>query len=72
MMAKHRAAWPSTINYAVPLFINDLDLLVDHLPSEPIDCHVHPVALFALHHKAVLKICSIRRITAGLRDYIDQ
>jgi hypothetical protein len=29
------------------LFVYDLDLLVDYLPREPVNRHMHPVALLA-------------------------
>jgi hypothetical protein len=36
----------STLNL-VPLFVYDLDLLIDHLPGKPVDRHVYPVMLLA-------------------------
>ena len=33
--------------YSAPLFVYDLDLLIDYLAGEAIDRHVHPVMLFA-------------------------
>ena len=55
------------------LLVNDLDLLVDHFASEPIDHNVHPVTLLALplnfwHHYAV----NPWRISSGLSDQANQ
>jgi len=53
------------------LLVYNLDLLIDYLPGEPVDGYMHPIPLFAGHHKSVGQTCSIRRITAALRDYIN-
>ena len=42
------------------LLVYDLDLLVEHLPGEPIDRHVHPVVLFAFDDEIVLE--ALRKI----------
>ena len=57
--------------YHYPSFINHFDLLVDYSPGKAIDRHVHPITLFTIDDKAVLKTCSIRRIPPGLRDHVD-
>jgi len=54
------------------LLVNYLDLLVDHSAGEAVDRHVHPVTLFPYNYKAVLKTCSVRRVAATLRDYVDE
>jgi hypothetical protein len=41
--------------YSAPLFVYDLDLLIDHLAGKPIDCDVHPVALLAFDDKVILE-----------------
>src|SRR6266496_6084136 len=55
----------------IPLFVDDLDLLVDHLPSKPVDRHMDPVMLFAFDDEAC-KSVSIRRIPPTLSDHVDQ
>src|SRR5712691_8074461 len=35
------------------LFVYDLDLLVEHLPGEPVDCNVNPVMLLPFYNKIV-------------------
>jgi hypothetical protein len=54
------------------LLVNNLTLLVDHLPGEAIDRHVHPVVLFSFHDKVVLKATRIWFEPARLCDHIDQ
>ena len=41
------------------LLVHDLDLLVDHLTGEAIDCHVHPVMLLSLNNEVILKAARI-------------
>ena len=41
------------------LLIYDLDLFVQHLPSEAVNRHVHPVMLFTFHDEVVLKVACI-------------
>ncbi len=53
------------------LFINELDLLVDHLPGKPIDGHMDPVMCFPFHDETG-KTTGVGRIAPALRDYIDQ
>ena len=47
-----------TIN-CLELFVHYLDLLVDHLASESIDCEVHPVMLLPLDHEIVRETCCV-------------
>ncbi len=54
------------------LFVHDLDLLVDYLPGEPVDRHMHPVSLFAFDDKTIRETCGIRRIASALRDHVKQ
>ena len=54
------------------LFVYDLDLLVDHLPSKPIDRDVNPVVLLAFNDEIVSKTISIWLVVTGLSYYIDQ
>ena len=50
------------------LLVHDLDLLVDHLISEPVNRHMHPVMLLPLHNKFVrlANASRIGRIPPGL------
>jgi hypothetical protein len=41
------------------LFVYDFDLLVDHLPGEPVDRHVPPVMLLALDEEIIFKASGI-------------
>src|SRR5207253_2220843 len=58
-------------------FVDDLDLLVDHLPGKPVDCDVHPVMLLAFDHKIGKRIrciwtrCGVRRIAPALGYYVN-
>ncbi len=45
-----------------PLFVDDLDLLVDHPAGKPVDRDVHPIALLTINDKAVLKTGGIGRV----------
>ena len=37
--------------YSAPLFVYDLDLLIDYLRGKPVDRDVHPITLLALNDK---------------------
>jgi hypothetical protein len=52
--------WPS-VRRTAPSFVENLDLLVDHLPGKAVHCHMHPVMLFALSGK-------VRRASTARRD----
>jgi hypothetical protein len=41
------------------LFVYDFDLLVDHLPGEPVDRHVPPVMLLALDEEIIFKASGV-------------
>jgi hypothetical protein len=41
------------------LLIDDLDLLVEHLPGEAVDRHMHPIMLFAFHDEIVLRLVAL-------------
>ena len=56
--------------FAPQLFVNDLDLLIDHLSGKPVDRDVHPVVLLTFDKEAC-ESRSIRRIAAALRDHIN-
>jgi hypothetical protein len=50
--------YPSAISL-LNLLVYDLDLLVEHFPSKPVNREVHPVMLLAFDNKIALKIISI-------------
>jgi hypothetical protein len=52
------------------LFVNDFDLLIDHLPGKPIDGHVHPVILLAFDNEVFLKAGSIWRVGSTLHNHV--
>jgi hypothetical protein len=54
--------WLSTLNSQLStrsslreLFVNDLDLLIEHSTGEAIDRHVYPVMLLAFYYEVALK-----------------
>ena len=53
------------------LLSHDLDLLVDDLPSKPVDRHVYPVMLFPFDDEIVLQTSSVWLVMTGLRNYVD-
>jgi len=60
-----------------PLFVYDLDLLVENLPGKPVDRYVHPVMLLAFDHEfeKISRTWIVGQgsgISHGLRDYVDK
>ena len=53
------------------LFVDDLDLLIDYLSCKPVDRHVYPVMLFALHVE-FSQVGFAWSIFPALSDHIDQ
>src|SRR6185503_8223870 len=52
------------------LFVNRLELLLDHLAGEPIDRDVEPISFFAFNDE-LSESGSTWRITARLCDHVD-
>jgi hypothetical protein len=52
------------------LFVYDLDLLVDDLPSEAVDRHMNAVTLLSFHDK-FSEIRFSRRVASTLRDHVE-
>jgi hypothetical protein len=57
---------------AAALFVDDLDLFINYLAGEPINCHVDPVVLFPLHDEIVAKVLCIRLVATRLGYHIDE
>src|SRR6266498_1797355 len=58
--------------FRLPLFVYDLDLLVNHLPSKPVDRNMDPVMLFPFRDEIILEALRIWLIVTRLGYYIDQ
>ena len=55
----------------LPLFVYDLDLLIDHSAGKPVDRNMHPIALLAFDNE----LCEVGfawRVFPALSDHINQ
>jgi len=55
----------------IPLFVYDLDLLIDHSAGKPVDRNMHPIALLAFDNE----LCEVGfawRVFPALSDHINQ
>jgi hypothetical protein len=49
-------------------FVHHFNLPIDHLTSEPVDRHVHPITLLVFNDEVILWTCCVWFVVPSLRD----
>ena len=53
------------------LFVNSLELLINYLAGEAIDCNMQPIAFFSFDDELLREVGGSRRIPSRLGDQVN-